>query len=334
MAFKWRICLLRLRLVHGIINRRMPIDIVCISCGDQARKRVDAIHQDLCAKCSVVKYNKEYRARNSTNKFILRDISCLLCHVDTKKWSGSKYQDYCNKCAKKLCNEAAKQSDPERFRAMDNLRSERYRKAHPDRRAATVKRWAYLNADRLRETKILWAARNPEKLKLYRHTAYYSDLEKSRSNNTLRRKKNLDGVKAAKKRYTLKNIEKIRTYIRSYHKRHYEANRTAILEKSARWKKENPEAVAISGHKRRALKRGSLGGSYTVAEWKYLVEQYKGRCADCGAKVKLTVGHKIPLSRGGSNHIVNIIPQCAPCNARQYVSIHPKAELSLWDRPI
>lgn len=64
---------------------------------------------------------------------------------------------------------------------------------------------------------------------------------------------------------------------------------------------------------RRGLKLQS-SGEFTREEWLHLVESYSGRCAYCGAQEPMTVDHVIPLSKGGSNGIENILPACRPCN--------------------
>lgn len=56
-------------------------------------------------------------------------------------------------------------------------------------------------------------------------------------------------------------------------------------------------------------------GSHTTKEWLALVKKYKGKCANCHKKTKLTRDHIMPVSRGGSNYISNIQPLCKSCNS-------------------
>ena len=70
-------------------------------------------------------------------------------------------------------------------------------------------------------------------------------------------------------------------------------------------------------------------GTYTNDEWTALIVAFDGRCAygllfpeqaKCDGvtfKGKLTVGHIVPLARGGSNWISNIAPLCQQCNSSQ-----------------
>lgn len=40
-----------------------------------------------------------------------------------------------------------------------------------------------------------------------------------------------------------------------------------------------------------------------------------GGCAYCGGRDDLQPDHVVPLCRGGSNSITNVVPACAACNA-------------------
>jgi 5-methylcytosine-specific restriction endonuclease McrA len=60
-------------------------------------------------------------------------------------------------------------------------------------------------------------------------------------------------------------------------------------------------------------------GSFTREEWEARKIQFGNRCAYCGRKTKyLTPDHYIPLSRGGTNFIDNIIPACQQCNRHKW----------------
>ena len=42
-------------------------------------------------------------------------------------------------------------------------------------------------------------------------------------------------------------------------------------------------------------------------------------CHYCGSLDDLTIDHKTPLSRGGTNEIANLVPACRSCNSRKHV---------------
>lgn len=78
--------------------------------------------------------------------------------------------------------------------------------------------------------------------------------------------------------------------------------------------KRNPHVGQVSKRNRRAA---SAKGRVSPRDWRRLCRRYGGRCAYCSAKASLTMDHVVPLVRGGSNTIGNILPACRPCNCRK-----------------
>jgi len=77
-----------------------------------------------------------------------------------------------------------------------------------------------------------------------------------------------------------------------------------------------------------------VGGSHTVEEWLEKKELLGQCCIYCGrSDVPLTRDHKIPLFRGGSNDIYNIVPACKPCNSSKRIST-AKEFLSRWPKKL
>jgi 5-methylcytosine-specific restriction endonuclease McrA len=84
-----------------------------------------------------------------------------------------------------------------------------------------------------------------------------------------------------------------------------------------KWRKENREQSIAHIQNYRAKKKGA-GGSYSVAEWKALLDATGHQCLCCRkTDVKLTVDHVIPVSLGGTSDIGNIQPLCGRCNSRK-----------------
>lgn len=81
------------------------------------------------------------------------------------------------------------------------------------------------------------------------------------------------------------------------------------------WRKNNPARTSSHKAKRRA---NELVGKFTESDWKRLVNYYRGRCAYCGNESVLTVDHVVPLSRGGTNYIGNLLPACQSCNSSKH----------------
>lgn len=64
----------------------------------------------------------------------------------------------------------------------------------------------------------------------------------------------------------------------------------------------------------KALERGSQG-AFTTSQWGSRLLQYGRRCAYCqDEQAPVEIEHVVPLSRGGSNYITNVVPACRACN--------------------
>lgn len=70
---------------------------------------------------------------------------------------------------------------------------------------------------------------------------------------------------------------------------------------------------------RKALKRSNgLGKGVTPKEWEDKCAVFDYKCAYCGIKPEvLTQDHVIPLTKGGSHEIENVVPACGPCNSKK-----------------
>lgn len=56
----------------------------------------------------------------------------------------------------------------------------------------------------------------------------------------------------------------------------------------------------------------------TKEEWKIILEKFDYRCAYCHKKTKLEMDHVIPITKGGSCTISNIVPACRSCNSSKH----------------
>ena len=93
----------------------------------------------------------------------------------------------------------------------------------------------------------------------------------------------------------------------SEHKEH-------IAEYGKQWNENNRERKNELGrkakHKRRA-KLKSNGGEYTLEQWQECLEFFDYKCAYSGAELtkdNTNIEHIIPISKGGTNNIYNIVP--------------------------
>ena len=85
---------------------------------------------------------------------------------------------------------------------------------------------------------------------------------------------------------------------------------------SRKWCKANPEKVKHRVKLAQARRRGAEG-SYTQEEWQAKLQEHDNRCTYCGVDLEdsPTRDHDIPVSRGGTNYIDNIVPACRACNS-------------------
>lgn len=124
-----------------------------------------------------------------------------------------------------------------------------------------------------------------------------------------------------------RNAEKARDAMRRWRQRHpeehnaesrafYARHRERIKLMRAAYHAANPE-VRRTASQRRRFREANAAGSYTTKEWLALLDAFDRQCGYCGASGPLHADHRVPLARGGTNFIGNIIPACVTCNLRK-----------------
>ena len=139
------------------------------------------------------------------------------------------------------------------------------------------------------------AYKDPERQKAYAREWLKRNPQKAREATRRWNKTHPDQRRAAKRLYYARHREQHKAVMAAYHRAH-------------------PEVLRAKSNAYRARARAAEG-QFTSAEWRALVERYQGRCAYRGEFGPLEVDHRIPLSRGGTNSIDNVLPACRPCNA-------------------
>lgn len=100
--------------------------------------------------------------------------------------------------------------------------------------------------------------------------------------------------------------------IERYREKSRKAKSSALASVDARRsnsEKTNAEIRALRMSEARAK------GRHSKEEWDALVQFCEGKCVKCGASGHLDRDHILPVYKGGSDHISNIQPLCAKCNA-------------------
>ena len=126
-------------------------------------------------------------------------------------------------------------------------------------------------------------------------------------------KRNPDKAREAMRRWRNRHPADHSEDSRAYYTRH----RERLARYFADYQRTHPELRRQLAARRRARKL-EAAGSFTVGEWLALVERWGGRCAYCGEGAPLEIDHRVPLARGGTNSIDNILPACGPCNRRKH----------------
>lgn len=93
--------------------------------------------------------------------------------------------------------------------------------------------------------------------------------------------------------------------------------------RGAQWAKDNPQKCVESVRRRRIRKAGIIGVAHTLAQWEFIKEKQGYLCYYCGKRKKLTRDHIIPVMKGGSDSMENIIGACRGCNSKKGIKSAP-----------
>jgi len=119
------------------------------------------------------------------------------------------------------------------------------------------------------------------------------------------------------RRWRARNPELRRERNRRYKRAAQLRNPAKINAQKAAYHAAHPEYKRAKDHAYRARKMAAAG-SFTAAEWLALVARWGNACAYRGEPGPLEPDHRLPLARGGTNFIDNILPACRNCNARKH----------------
>jgi 5-methylcytosine-specific restriction endonuclease McrA len=138
---------------------------------------------------------------------------------------------------------------------------------------------------------------------------YDANAEQIKKRQRQRNKRNKDAKQAYNQEYYKANQERLKAQQRVWNAE----NREVVQESNRRYRAENPDRFRALNRKRRVQQLGA-DGFHTEIEWFALLGLYGGRCAYCGDSAN-TRDHVVPLNRGGSDWIDNIVPACRSCNS-------------------
>lgn len=148
---------------------------------------------------------------------------------------------------------------------------------------------------------------NAERIKARKREYNNKNKEKNRQYFKEYRKNNKDKISIFQKNYQLENAEKIKKQRFEYRENH----RQELRQKTKEYKKANPHIVNNYILSRKARKK--LNGVFYISA-KELQKLYLSDCFYCGDNENIQIDHVVPISKGGTHSIGNLVPACAECN--------------------
>lgn len=192
------------------------------------------------------------------------------------------------------------------------------------------------NIEKIKERRIAWSSANKEKIKQYRLNAKndpghiiackkcgeqkYSRIRCKNCNRLYMAKSySEDGEKFRKR--SRERREKFPEITKAQKSDSWKKNQKYFQEKAKEWGRKNRHRTQVYTSSCRA-KRRLAPGIFTAEEWVGIMYSQNGMCFDCGEARNLSIGHMIPLSRGGRDSSENIVAQCMDCNRKQGTRLH------------
>jgi 5-methylcytosine-specific restriction endonuclease McrA len=146
----------------------------------------------------------------------------------------------------------------------------------------------------------------------------YKDPERQRAYAREWMHRNLDKARDAMRRWRTRNPELNRERRRKYKRAARLRDGAKMNAQRAAYLASHPEVKRAKEQAYRARKIAAPG-SFTGAEWLELVARWGNVCAYRGEPGPLEPDHRLPLARGGTNFIDNILPACRNCNAQKHM---------------
>ena len=213
----------------------------------------------------------------------LKTKICSVCkeEKDLSMFNKNKRSKTGVKSECKKCTKARRERDKDKIKEY----SKKYYNANAEELRRKTREYHYANREeRIQKTKE-WKIKNKDKVINYR----INNKEKSREYRRRNREKDIEADNKRSNEWRKKNYDKVSIYMK-------------------KWASENKDKYKKYNHKRRASKKAN-GGFYTDAEWEECLEFFNYKCAYSGKPMeRISVDHIVPLSKGGTSYISNIVP--------------------------
>ncbi len=126
--------------------------------------------------------------------------------------------------------------------------------------------------------------------------------------------KNKDSMSAYNKTYWKTKSKELTEKRKEYARDYYSSNKTKVRQRNAQYKRGRPAKRRVWEARRRASKRNN--GVYVVLD-REVVALLSTPCFLCNSKENITIDHVIPICRGGTHSIGNLLSLCQSCNSKK-----------------
>lgn len=228
---------------------------------------------------------------------------------------------------------------PEERRARSAACSRAYRKANKATIAAKAKEKREQNKDAIaayqkayrathkaekRAKAIAYQAAHPGLVAAQRHGTYLRHKDTYAARKRAHYVANKTTIAIYQRLWSQANRAKINARVRTKYARN------PVLRAQSRAKNRthyanNHEMHLAKGRQRRASLRHAPINDLTAQQWREIQAAQEHCCAYCGKRCKgrLTQDHIIPLSKGGSHTLSNVVGACSTCNCQKFTGPPP-----------
>lgn len=246
------------------------------------------------------------------------------------------FRNQCKECVSKK-NKAYREAHPEVSKAYEEVNREKRRAYQAEYRA--------LHPEKIKERNAAYHIKNADAIKAQRAEAYRDNIEMHKERNRQNYAVHKEARRAYAARYRQEHPEQVQSYREANREKHREydrlyhiAHREGKALSSIEYRKKNAERLKAkrkqysqtsrgrimaraNAHNRRAMKRNAVG-SHSTEELYQQLKRQKNKCYYCKKKLGNNRGdwhgdHIVPLAKGGSNDIHNIVIACPTCNIRK-----------------
>jgi 5-methylcytosine-specific restriction endonuclease McrA len=184
--------------------------------------------------------------------------------------------------------------------------------------------------DEILKRKRAYSAANREKIRA-KNAVYRADTrEQLRAKARIYKQKKTAQRRLARALYAQENQEDLRQRLlltqearkarqKQYAIAYRKANRDTLNAKQRAYYHRRPQEVSqAAGQRNRARRLRTPLNTLTASQWKAIKAHYGSRCVYCGQRSeRLTQDHIIPLSKGGTHTVQNVVPACRSCNSKK-----------------